>query len=193
MEEYNQIVNDWYVKLRSYFINNIHSKYPNLHIEDIEDLYTEAFIATRENMIKGRVASDTNWKSYIFRIGLNMAANKWKQESKKVQALDQNDDDDIDAHEKFQTKLSLNDLIDEVDDKEALEKRIEIIKREIKYLPEPCETILKDFYLGDFSMTEIMEEIHYKTTKAVKAMKYRCLTKLKERVMIACKMFNLID
>ena len=193
MEEYNQIVNDWYVKLSSYFINMVHNKYPDLHIEDIEDLYTEAFIAARENMIKGRVASDTNWKSYIFRIGLNMAANKSKQESKKVQALVQNDDDDIDAHEKFQTKLSLNDLIDEDDDKETLEKRIEIIKREIKYLPEPCETILKDFYLGDFSMTEIMEEIHYKTTKAVKAMKYRCLTRLKERVMIACKMFNLTD
>ena len=193
MEEYNQIVNDWYVKLRSFFINNIHSKYPNLYIEDIEDLYTEAFIAVRDNMIKGRVASDTNWKSYIFRIGLNMAANKSKQESKKVQAIEQNDDDDLDPHEKFQTKLSLNDLIDEDDDKEALEQRFEIIMREIKYLPEPCETILKDFYFGGFSLTEIMEEIHYKTTKAVKAMKYRCLTKLKERVMIACKMFNLTD
>lgn len=193
MEEYNQIVNDWYVKLRSFFINNIHSKYPNLYIEDIEDLYTEAFIAVRDNMIKGRVASDTNWKSYIFRIGLNMAANKSKQESKKVQAIEQNDDDDLDPHEKFQTKLSLNDLIDEDDDKEALEQRFEIIMREIKYLPEPCETILKDFYFGGFSLTEIMEEIHYKTTKAVKAMKYRCLTKLKDRVMIACKMFNLTD
>ena len=193
MEEYNQIVNDWYVKLRSFFINNIHSKYPNLYIEDIEDLYTEAFIAVRDNMIKGRVASDTNWKSYIFRIGLNMAANKSKQESKKVQAIEQNDDDDLDAHEIFQTKLSLYDLIDEDDDKEALEQRFEIIMREIKYLPEPCETILKDFYFGGFSLTEIMEEIHYKTTKAVKAMKYRCLTKLKERVMIACKMFNLTD
>ena len=100
MEEYNQIVNDWYVKLRSYFINMVHNKYPDLHIEDIEDLYTEAFIAARENMIKGRVASDTNWKAYIFRIGLNMAANKSKQEIKKVQALEQTDDDDIDEEQR---------------------------------------------------------------------------------------------
>ena len=191
MENYNQIVNDWYVKLRNLFINTIHKKYPDLHFEDIEDLYTEAFMAVRENMIKNRVASGTNWKAYIFQIGFNMAANKSKQESKKVQVLEQPDEDNIDADEKFQTRLSLMDLVEENDDKEQLEQRLELLKREISYLPEPCETILKDFYMGGFSMTDIMEEIHYKTTNAVKAMKYRCLTRLKERMKIACKMLNL--
>ena len=144
MEEYNQIVNDWYVGLRSLFINFIHKRIPGLRIEDIEDVYSETFIAVRENMLNDRVASGTNWKAYIFQIGHNMAINKMKKESKKVQAMEGASDDDIDADEKFQTKLSLQELIDEDDDKEQLEKRIEVLKREIKYLPEPCETILKD-------------------------------------------------
>ena len=193
MEEYNQIVNDWYVGLRSLFINFIHKRIPGLRIEDIEDVYSETFIAVRENMLNDRVASGTNWKAYIFQIGHNMAINKMKKENKKVQAMEGASDDDIDADEKFQTKLSLQELIDEDDDKEQLEKRIEVLKREIKYLPEPCETILKDYYFGGFSMAEIMAEIHYNSTDSVKSMKNRCMNRFKIRIKTAFKMLNLMD
>lgn len=193
MEEYSQIVNDWYVGLRSLFINYIHKRIPALRIEDIEDIYSDTFIAVRENMLNNRVASGTNWKAYIFQIGYNMAVNKMKQEGKKVQTIERPADDDIDADEKFQTKLSLQDFADEDDDKETQEKRAEVLKREMRYLPEPCETILKDFYYGGFSMTEIMDEIHYNSTDSVKSMKNRCMKRFKERVMLAFKMLNLID
>lgn len=191
MEEYNNIVNDWYLKLRNRFINKIHNKYPVLHIEDIEDVYSETFIAIRQNLLNSKVREDTNWDKYIMTIGLNMAANKVKKERKIVRPLNNQADDDIDANEKFETQLSLMDLVGEDDNRELLEKRIEVLSKEIKYLPEPCETILKSFYYGEFTMTEIMDEIHYKTTDAVKAMKYRCISRLKERMKLVCKMLNL--
>lgn len=191
MENYNSIVNDWFLKLRNRFINNIHNKFPALRIEDIEDVYSEAFIAVRKNLLNGLVRENTRWDNYILTIGQNMAANKVKKESKFVQPNRANVNDDIDADEKFQTMISLKDLVAEDDNKELLEKRIEVLSREIKYLPEPCETILKSFYYGGFSMTEIMSEIHYKTTDAVKAMKYRCISRLKDRMMIVYKMLNL--
>ncbi|MBR5640208.1 MAG: sigma-70 family RNA polymerase sigma factor [Muribaculaceae bacterium] len=193
MEEYNEIVNDWYVKLRDLFLNYIHKHIPGLRIEDIEDIYSETFIAVRENMLNNRVKEGTKWKSYIFQIGYNMAINRMKQEGKKMEIIDNSNDDDIDADRKFETQISLMDLINEDDDKEQLEKRIETLKREIRYLPEPCETILKDFYFGGFSMTEIMYEINYKTADSVKARKNKCMNQLKERVKVAFKMLNLID
>lgn len=190
MEDYNIIVNDWYMKLRSHFINSIHSKFPVLQIEDIEDVYSEAFIAVRQNLLNGKVREDTNWEKYILTIGLNMASNKVKKNQKMVRAIN-TQTDDIDADERFETRLSLKDIVDEDDNRELVEKRIEVLSREIKYLPEPCETILKSFYYGEFSMTEIMDEIHYKTTDAVKAMKYRCFNRLKDRVKMVFKMMNL--
>lgn len=191
MEDYNIIVNDWYMKLRSHFINSIHSKFPVLQIEDIEDVYSEAFIAVRQNLLNGKVREDTDWNKYILTIGYNMAVNKITKERKMVRPVNNPADDDIEADEKFQTRLSLMDLVDEDDNRELVEKRIEVLSREIKYLPEPCETILKSFYYGEFTMTEIMDEIHYKTTDAVKAMKYRCISRLKERMKLVCKMLNL--
>ncbi|MBR2145907.1 MAG: sigma-70 family RNA polymerase sigma factor [Muribaculaceae bacterium] len=193
MEKYNQIVNEWYVGLRSLFINYIHKRLPALRIEDIEDVYTETFIAVRQNLLNNKVASGTNWKAYIFQIGYNMSINKMKQESKLVQASDRPSDDDVDADEKFQTQMSLQDLIDDSDDKEQAEQRIAVLRREMTYLPEPCETILKDFYFGGFSMAEIMDEIHYNSVASVKSMKNRCMNKFKERVRVAFKMLNLID
>lgn len=193
MEEFNEIVNDWYVKLRDLFINYIHKHIPGLHIEDIEDIYSDTFIAVRENILNNRVKEGTKWKAYIFQIGYNMAINKMKQEGKKVETTETSNDDDIDATRKFETQISLMDLINEDDDKELLEKRIEVLKREIHYLPEPCETILKDFYFGGFSMKEIMEEIGYKTTDSVKARKNKCMNRLIERIKVAFTMLNLID
>jgi len=192
MEDYNQIVSDWYMKLMNLFINYIRKRLPVLRIEDIEDVYSETFIAVRQNMLAGKVAAGTNWKAYIFQIGYNMAVNRMKKESKMVQATDSSSDDDIDADERFQTKLSLQELVDDCDDKEAAEQRIEVLKREMGYMPEPCETILKDFYYGGFSMAEIMAEIHYNSVDSVKSMKNRCMNRFKERVRVAFKMLNLI-
>ena len=174
------------------FINYIRKRLPVLRIEDIEDVYSETFIAVRQNMLAGKVAAGTNWKAYIFQIGYNMAVNRMKKESKMVQATDSSSDDDIDADERFQTKLSLQELVDDCDDKEAAEQRIEVLKREMGYLPEPCETILKDFYYGGFSRAEIMAEIHYNSVDSVKSMKNRCMNRFKERVRVAFKMLNLI-
>ena len=67
-----------------------------------------------------------------------------------------------------------------------------ILQREITYLPEPCETILKDFYFGQLSMEEIRKEIGYKTTDSVKARKNKCMNRLKERVALAFKMRQLM-
>ena len=194
MEDYNQIVNDWYIKLRNYFINTVHNKLPVLRIEDIEDVYSEAFIAVRQNLLGGKVEQGTNWKAYIFRIGLNMAINKAKIAGRIELADTRSDDDDIEADEKFQTKLSLLDVAqDDADQAQLQEERMAVLKRELSYLPEPCETILKSYYYGEMTMAEIMQEVGFKTTDSVKAKKYWCLNRLKTRVMATFKMLNLID
>lgn len=193
MERYNEIVNNWYVKLRPLFLNYIHKCIPGLRIEDIEDIYSETFLAVRENLLNNRVKPDTKWKSYIFQIGYNMSINRAKQEGKKVEVIETSNDDDIDADKKFETKISLMDLINEDDDKELIERKHEVLKRELRYLSDNCETILTGFYFGGLSLKEIMYEINYKTVDSVKAKKANCMKRLTERVKVAFKMLNLID
>lgn len=189
MEDFSQIVTDWFVSLRNPFINYIHKALPVLGLDEIEDIYSETFIAIRKNLLDGNVASGTKWKAYIFQIGYNMAVNKAKQSARFVQAIEMTSNDDIDANNRFETYLSLQEVMEE-DENETKSQRLSILEREIKYLPEPCETILKDYYYGGFSMTEIMSEIHYQSTDSVKSMKNRCMNKLKERIKLALGMMN---
>ena len=189
MEDFSQIVTNWFVSLRNPFINYIHKALPILSLDEIEDIYSDTFIAIRKNLMDGNVASGTKWKAYIFQIGYNMAVNKAKQSSRFVQAIEMTSNDDIDANNRFETYLSLQEVMEE-EENETQSQRLSILEREIKYLPEPCETILKDYYYGGFSMTEIMSEIHYQSTDSVKSMKNRCMNKLKERIKLALGMMN---
>ena len=189
MEDFSQIVTDWFVSLRNPFINYIYKALPVLGLDEIEDIYSETFIAIRKNLLDGNVASGTKWKAYIFQIGYNMAVNKAKQSARFVQAKEMTSNDDIDANNRFETYLSLQEAMEEKEN-ETQSQRLSILEREIKYLPEPCETILKDYYYGGFSMTEIMSEIHYQSTDSVKSMKNRCMNKLRERIKLALGLLN---
>ena len=189
MEDFSQIVTNWFVSLRNPFINYIHKALPVLGLDEIEDIYSETFIAIRKNLLEGNVASGTKWKAYIFQIGYNMAVNKAKQSSRYVQVKEMTSNDDIDATNRFETYLSLQEVMEE-EDNETKSQRLSILEREIKYLPEPCETILKDYYYGGFSMAEIMSEIHYQSTDSVKSMKNRCMNKLRERIKLALGLLN---
>ena len=189
MEDFSQIVTNWFVPLRNPFINYIHKALPILSLDEIEDIYSDTFIAIRKNLMDGNVSSGTKWKAYIFQIGYNMAVNKAKQSSRFVQVKEMTSNDDIDATNRFETYLSLQEVMEE-EDNETKSQRLSILEREIKYLPEPCETILKDYYYGGFSMTEIMSEIHYQSTDSVKSMKNRCMNKLRERIKLALGLLN---
>lgn len=189
MEDFSQIVTNWFVSLRNPFINYIHKALPVLGLDEIEDIYSETFIAIRKNLLEGNVSSGTKWKAYIFQIGYNMAVNKAKQSSRFVQAIEMTSNDDIDANNRFETYLSLQEVMEE-EENETQSQRLSILEREIKYLPEPCETILKDYNYGGFSMAEIMSEIHYQSTDSVKSMKNRCMNKLRERIKLALGMLN---
>ena len=188
MEDFSQIASNYFISLRNHFINYIHKSIPVLSLDDIEDIYSEVFIKVRKSLLEGNVASGTKWKSYIFKIGYNLAINKAKQASRFIQPVESSDDD-IDESNRFETYISLNEMKEE-DDNETKSQQLAIIDREIKYLPEPCETILKDFYYGGFSMSEIMDDIHYQSTNSVKVMKNRCMKKLKERIMLALNILN---
>ena len=188
MEDFSQIASNYYISLRNHFINYIHKSIPVLSLDDIEDIYSEVFIKVRKSLLEGNVASGTKWKSYIFKIGYNLAINKAKQASRFIQPVESSDDD-IDESKRFETYISLNEM-KEIEDNETKRQQLAIIDREIKYLPEPCETILKDFYYGGFSMNEIMDDIHYQSTNSVKVMKNRCMKKLKERIMLALNILN---
>lgn len=78
-QDYEEIVRQWYIRLRPEFLRRLTAKYSGLSLYDAENLYQDTFIAVQENLMLGRVKEETSWSSYIMTIGMNMASKAWRK------------------------------------------------------------------------------------------------------------------
>ncbi len=60
------------------------------------------------------------------------------------------------------------------------EERFRQMEQALEQIGEPCQTILKDFYIHKHSMQEIAEKMGYTGTDNAKTQKYKCLQRLKK-------------
>lgn len=69
----------------------------------------------------------------------------------------------------------------------------DVLARELSYIPEPCNKVLKFFYYEGLSMKMIAEAMNYSSQDTAKVTKKRCFDKLKERVMNSVRRLGIID
>ena len=93
-QEYEELVRQWYNRLRPEFLRRLTAKYSGLSLYDAEDLYQDTFIAVQENLMLGRIKEDTSWSSYIMTIGMNMASKAWRKIGKTDSADEGFDNDE---------------------------------------------------------------------------------------------------
>jgi RNA polymerase sigma factor (sigma-70 family) len=179
MEKYKDIVSDWYLKLQTPFINFIRGQFPAISYDDAMDIYQETFIAISNNLQKGAIKEDTKWKSYIFEIGRRQAMKMIGKDKTTT---------DVD----FSDTASITDLFDKkIEDNFPLykdETAMDILDEQVKYIPEPCYTILTLFYHERMKMTDIASAVNFKNAQTAKAKKNQCLDKLKTRVKQAFRL-----
>ena len=183
---YEEIVREWYNRLRPEFLRRLTARYSSLTLYDAENLYQDAFIAVQKNIMEGRVRENTSWNSYIMTIGMNLA----NHEMRGVGITDSIDNGYTDdegeifsptahkAEKKYQELLSLDDASSLYSDPEAQA----LLGEELKHTPEPCNSIIKLYYYSDYSMEEIAEEVGYKNSTTAKSKKSQCMKDLIRRV-----------
>lgn len=179
---YEDIVRDWYNRLRPSFMRKLTQQFPSLTLGDAENLYQDAFIAVYDNLLADRIRQDTSWASYIMTIGLNLA-------NKAMRTVNITDNIDSDENEEFGSKISTHKvemLLKTLPEEEmTLSDNIEVqslLGDELSHTPEPCASIIRYFYYEDMSMDEIANELGYKNAQTVKAKKSQCMTDLIKRV-----------
>lgn len=178
---YEDIVRDWYNRLRPAFMRKLAKSYPSLTLGDAENLYQDTFIAIYENLLADRVREDTSWSNYIMTIGLNLA----NKEIRRTSVTDY-----IGNGEDYESKDSMARRIERMmkefpDEDLPLSANMEVhslLGNELIHTPEPCASIIKLFYYEDLSMEEIAEDIGYKNAQTAKAKKSQCMTDLIKRV-----------
>lgn len=176
---YEDIVRNWYVRLRPEFLRRLTLRYSGLTLADAENLYQDAFMAVYENIHNGSVKDDTSWSNYILRIGMNLASKEWRKagrtDSMDTEASGEAEDKNLSWAKKIEDKLK--DMPDEKDIV-ALSKDTEavaLLGEVLNYTPEPCKSIIYLFYEESKSMTEIAAMVGLKNSQTAKAKKSQCM------------------
>ena len=168
---YEDIVRDWYNRLRPAFLRRLTQQYPSLTLGDAENLYQDTFIAIYDNLLADRVRQDTSWDSYIMTIGLNLA-NKAMRKLSVTDNIGSEDDENC----KNATAHKVESLLKSMPEDEIS------LSNELTHTPEPCASIIRYFYYEGMSMDEIADEIGYRNAQTAKAKKSQCMTDLIKRV-----------
>lgn len=178
---YEDIVRDWYNRLRPAFLRRLTQQYPSLTLGDAENLYQDTFIAIYDNLLADRVRQDTSWDSYIMTIGLNLA-NKAMRKLSVTDNIGSEDDENC----KNATAHKVESLLKSMpEDEISLSDNLEVqslLGNELTHTPEPCASIIRYFYYEGMSMDEIADEIGYRNAQTAKAKKSQCMTDLIKRV-----------
>lgn len=184
--EYNDIVHQYYEELKTLFVNYLRRNFP-LDYDQTMYIYTDVWIAVRQNILNGNVAEGTNWKAYILQIGWNQACKHCAAMPRKIDSFD---------NEKFNKKAFEDEYLKQREAEASIytdPEMKEVLAAELSYIPDPCSKILRMYYFDNLSMREIADAMNYSSSRSAITTKSRCLDKLKERVRNAVRRLGLLD
>lgn len=182
--DYNEIVRQYYEDLKLPFVNTLRSEY-NLDYDDIMDIYTDVWIALRDNILRDMVAPDTKWHPLIMQMGRNQANNKVTRR-KTINCLDDESFNRDELERKYTAEQEAETSIYE--DPEFKK----VLAAQLSYIPDPCNKVLKFFYYDEMSMKEIAVAMNYSGPDSAKTVRHRCMEKLKSRILNAVRHLGIL-
>ena len=131
--------------------------------EDNLDCFQEAVIALYENLVKGKIKTDTSsLRTYLFAIGKHKVLDELEKRKKRDKKIE------------FQSE-SISEYSNDDEEIQYL-----ILNNTMGQLGTTCKELLVKFYYQQYSIEAIKIEMNYKNQNTVKAHKSRCMKKLKE-------------
>lgn len=143
-------------------LNNSGSK------EQAQDVFQESVLVLYDKVTQQGFVLECKLKTFLYAVSKRLWLKQLNKKDVNSSTLDSDMlenipdiDDDVQLHEQ----------------KEVLFDRMEDA---LKLLGEPCQGIIKDFYLHNKSMQEICDKLGYTNTDNAKTQKYKCLQRLKK-------------
>lgn len=192
---YEDIVRTWYQQLRPVFMQRLAAQFSALSLYDAEDIYQDTFVSVHKNLQEGRVREDTCWSGYIMTIGINLASKRMRH----LGITDSIDCIGTDDGSRQNVSLKMDAAINaltESDDRLPVYHDPDaqaILGEQLQLTPEPCSSIIRDFYYAGMSMDEIADELGYKNAATVRVKKSGCMRTLMERLRKALRIAGILN
>ncbi len=162
----NRIINKIY---KSFFPSIAHMIVSNNGSNDeAKDVFQEAVMVLYDKITQQQFELNSKLSTFLYAVSRRL----WlKQLSRKGHTLNTTDISD------FEDILHVEEDIQE---HQEIENQFEQMNEAMHQLGEPCQTLLKDFYIKNLSMQEITEKFGYTNSDNAKTQKYKCLQRLKK-------------
>lgn len=183
--DFNEIAHRNFEEMKTPFINFLRKNF-KIDYDDIMDIYVNVWIDVRDNIRNRKTERVKSWRSYIFNLG-------WKQACKfatRTRHIPSFDDENFDREEFEREYLKEKEAEKSIYNDPELKK---VLASELSYIPDPCNKILKMYYLDEFSMKEIADSLNYSDARSANVVKNRCRDKIKERVLNTVRRLGILD
>jgi len=161
-----------YTKYRTKFIAVLIKSY-SCDVEVATEIYQISIVIVYDNIMSGKLATLNNENSlwnYLYVTGTNKY-NDWLRKQRKI----------ADSPEVYLEEA----IADEADvDQRSREEDLNLaqltnMQEALRELGDPCATVLELFFYENKTMTEVADEMNYKTSNTAKTKKYKCLKRLR--------------
>jgi len=132
-------------------------------VEDAKDIYSDAILILRKNILANKLKANSNLKSYLLGICMNIARSKYRQKANNH------------SKEAEVRKLLYGEQSGKIHGESA--HVLQLCIKALDCLEPKGRRILELFYFENYSMTEIAEELGYASGDAAKTAKYRVYKK----------------
>ena len=161
-----QVLEKIYSEFRAAFINWMAHAY-QCDREEALEIYQFVILTFYENVLEGKFdgSSSASIKTYLFSIGKNKMLAERRKGARFEEVKDTSDEKVI--HFDFDAGTP-ND------------PRLEVAKRVIEKVGNPCKQLLELFYFNNLDHEEIAVVMGYKNGNTVKNLKYKCVQRIRK-------------
>lgn len=136
--------------------------------DEAKDIFQEAVMVLYDKITQHKFELNSKLSTFLYAVSRRL----WlKQLSRKGHSSNTSDISD------FEDILQVED---DIQQHQEIENKFDQMNEAMNQLGEPCQTLLKDFYINNLSMQDITDKFGYTNSDNAKTQKYKCLQRLKK-------------
>lgn len=164
----NKGLNLVYNQFKNPFCNWVKTK-GDFSSYDAADIFQSSVTILHQNITLGKVDSLECIKSYLFAIGKNKISEKLRANKKRIKLSNS-------------LKNKPPYILNEDNVQHSDEEKMNSANNALEKLGDPCKTVIRLYYIEEYSLEEIAKIMGYKNKETVKTKKYKCINRLRKLI-----------
>lgn len=160
-ESFERLYEDYFPVISKMIVKNSGST------EEAQDIFQEAVVILYDKVSRNELTLTSQLRTYLYAICHRLWLKELNSRNKKMSEVSTSEFDIPTVEEDIEMHAIINN-------------RFEIMESSLSSLGNPCEDIIRDFYLNNLNMQQISDKFGYSNADNAKNQKYKCLQRLKK-------------